>query len=364
MRKVLMILPTMNVNGGIENLFLNYLRHIDKARYAFDFVVHGMNDVSVGKMAEGLGAKVFLMPHFSLKTAGTIKEKYKRILSFGNYDIVHSSMANASFLYLSEAKKAGIQVRIQHSHQDHAADKPLHAIRNIPLLRIGNSYATVNAACSENAGNFLFKGKPFFIINNAIDYSIFSFDEEKRKKFREAYSIGDRFVTGTAGRLCTQKNQAHLIRDFAALKELRPDAMLLIAGEGEKKDELQLLAASLLVSDSVIFLGPVKDMPSFLSALDCFVFTSLYEGLPVSGVEAQANGVPCVFSDSITREADISGGVDFVSLEKPHSFWAKVIASEKRYEKPPVLSDRFDIKVQAERLMDFYDQQFSHQTSI
>ena len=359
-----MILPTMNVSGGIENLFLNYLRHIDRDRYAFDFVVHEMNDISVGKMAEGLGAKVFLMPHFSLKTAGTIKEKYKRILSFGNYDIVHSSMANASFLYLSEAKKAGILVRIQHSHQDHAADNTLHAIRNIPLLKMGNSYATVNAACSENAGRFLFREKPFFVINNAIDYKKFSFDEEKRSEFRKRYSIGNEFVVGTAGRLCTQKNQAHLIRDFAELKGLMPNALLLIAGEGEKKDFLQLLSAELSVSNSVIFLGPVKDMPSFLSALDCFVFTSLYEGLPVSGVEAQANGLPCVFSDSITREADISGSVDFVSLEKPHSFWAKVIAEEKRYEKPPVLSDRFDIKVQAERLMDFYDQQFSLQTSI
>lgn len=359
-----MILPTMNVSGGIENLFLNYLRHIDRDRYAFDFVVHEMNDISVGKMAEGLGAKVFLMPHFSLKTAGTIKEKYKRILSFGNYDIVHSSMANASFLYLSEAKKAGILVRIQHSHQDHAADNTLHAIRNIPLLKMGNSYATVNAACSENAGRFLFREKPFFVINNAIDYKKFSFDEEKRSEFRKRYSIGNEFVVGTAGRLCTQKNQAHLIRDFAELKGLMPNALLLIAGEGEKKDFLQLLSAELSVSNSVIFLGPVKDMPSFLSALDCFVFTSLYEGLPVSGVEAQANGLPCVFSDSITREADISGSVDFVSLEKPHSFWAKVIAEEKRYEKPPVLSDRFDIKVQAERLMDFYDQQFSLKTSI
>lgn len=364
MRKVLLILPTMNVSGGIENLFLNYLRHIDRDRYAFDFVVHEMNDISVGKMAEGLGAKVFLMPHFSLKTAGTIKEKYKRILSFGNYDIVHSSMANASFLYLSEAKKAGILVRIQHSHQDHAADNTLHAIRNIPLLKMGNSYATVNAACSENAGRFLFREKPFFVINNAIDYKKFSFDEEKRSEFRKRYSIGNEFVVGTAGRLCTQKNQVHLIRDFAELKGLMPNALLLIAGEGEKKDFLQLLSAELSVSNSVIFLGPVKDMPSFLSALDCFVFTSLYEGLPVSGVEAQANGLPCVFSDSITREADISGSVDFVSLEKPHSFWAKVIAEEKRYEKPPVLSDRFDIKVQAERLMDFYDQQFSLQTSI
>ena len=169
---------------------------------------------------------------------------------------------------------------------------------------------------------------------------------------------------GTAGRLCPQKNQSHLIRDFAFLKGSRPDAVLLVAGDGEQKDALMLLAAELSVSDSVIFLGPVKEMPSFLSSLDCFVFTSLYEGLPVSGVEAQANGLPCVFSDSITKEADISGNVDFVSLEKPSSFWAQVIASEKRLEKSPVLSDRFDIKVQAKRLMDFYDQQVSTQTSI
>ena len=359
-----MILPTMNVSGGIENLFLNYLRNIDRERYSFDFVVHEMNDISVGKMAEDLGAKVFLMPPFSVKSFGTIKEKYRRILSSRHYDIVHSSMANASFLYLSEAKKAGISVRIQHSHQDHAADSTLHALRNIPLLKMGNSCATVNAACSENAGSFLFKRKPFFIINNAIDYERFSFDEGKRMEFRKRYSIGNEFVVGTAGRLCAQKNQAHLIRDFAALKEIVPNAILFIAGEGEKKDELQLLSASLSVSNSVIFPGPVKDMPSFLSSLDCFVFTSLYEGLPVSGVEAQANGVPCVFSTSITREADISGNVDFVSLERPNSFWAEVIASEKRYEKPPVLSDRFDIKVKAKRLMDFYDRQSSDQTSI
>ena len=359
-----MILPTMNVSGGIENLFLNYLRHIDRKRYAFDFVVHEMNDISVGKQAEELSAKVFLMPHFSMKTMGEIRKKYRRILSSENYDIVHSSMANASFLYLSEAKKQGIKVRIQHSHQDHAADSLLHGLRNIPLLKIGNSYATVNAACSENAGKFLFKGKPFFIINNAIDYGKFSFDEEKRREFRKRYSIGNEFVVGTAGRLCAQKNQAHLIRDFAKLKEMEKNALLLIAGEGEKKEELQLLAASLSVSNSVMFLGPVKDMPSFLSALDCFVFTSLYEGLPVSGVEAQANGVPCVFSDTITREADISGNVEYLSLDEPASVWAKAIFSKTREIDPPHLSDQFDIRVQAERLMDFYDSRFSGQTSI
>lgn len=359
-----MILPAMNVSGGIENLFLNYLRYIDRDRYSFDFVVHEMNDISVGHIAEDLGAKVFLMPPFSLRSVGKIREKYKRILSSGHYDIVHSSMANASFLYLSEAKKEGVSVRIQHSHQDRAADRLSHAVRNIPLLKMGNSYATVNVACSENAGRFLFKDKPFFIINNAIDYDRFRFDEEKRAEFRKRYSLKNEFIVGTAGRLCPQKNYSHLIRDFASLKGSRPDAVLLIAGDGEQKDALMLLAAELSVSDSVIFLGPVKEMPSFLSSLDCFVFTSLYEGLPVSGVEAQANGLPCVFSDSITKEADISGNVDFVSLEKPSSFWAKVIASEKRLEKSPVLSDRFDIKVQAERLMDFYDQQVSPQTSI
>ncbi|MCR5212423.1 MAG: glycosyltransferase [Lachnospiraceae bacterium] len=364
MRKVLMILPAMNVSGGIENLFLNYLRHIDRERYCFDFVVHEMNDISVGHMAEDLGAKVFLMPPFSPRTMKKIGEKYKRILSSGNYDIVHSSMANASFFYLSEAKKAGIRVRIQHSHQDRAADRLSHAVRNIPLLKMGNSQATANAACSENAGRFLFKQKPFFIINNAIDYDKFRFDEEKRREFRNRYSLRNEFVVGTAGRLCPQKNQAHLLRDFQKLKEIKPDAMLLIAGEGELKDSLQLLSAELSVSNNVIFLGPVKEMPSFLSAIDCFVFTSLYEGLPVSGVEAQANGLPCVFSDTITKEADISGNVDFLSLDKPSSFWASVIASGKRQERPSVLSDRFDITVQAKRLMDFYDSLVSSETSI
>lgn len=361
---MLMIFPTMNVSGGIENLFLNYLKNIDRERYSFDFVVHEMNDASVGQAFEDLGAKVFLMPPFSLQSVSTIREKFRRILLEGHYDIVHSSMANASFLYLSEAKKAGVKVRIQHSHQDRAADRLSHAVRNIPLLKIGNSFATVNAACSQSAGKFLFKGKPFFVINNAIDYDKFRFDPEKRVEFRKRYSLNDEFVIGTAGRFCPQKNFAHLIRDFAKLKEIRPDARLLIAGDGEQKDSLKLLAAELSLSESVMFLGPVKEMPSFLSSLDCFVFTSLYEGLPVSGVEAQANGVPCVFSDSITREADVSKNVDFVSLDKPPAFWAKVIAEKRRDENPPVLSDSFDIKVQANRLMDFYDDQIFSQTSI
>ena len=360
-KKILYVIPGINVCGGMESYAMNYLRHIDREKYIIDFVTHDVGEENYISEIESLGGSVFVFPRFSLGNLKEIKAQIKKLLSENEYEIIHCHMANAGYFYFKEAMKQGIKVRILHSHQSKAADKFTHAIRNYPLLWLAKMYATHFVACSRLAGDFLFGHESYTLLNNAIEPEKFAPNEEIRNEIRRKLGIDDStFLVGHVGRLCPQKNQGFLLEIFRYIAEFRPDSKLILIGEGEDKDLLTEKANGLGISDKVIFQGVERNVSPFYQAMDVFCMPSLYEGLSVVAVEAQAAGLPCLFSEDISPETNLGGNVEFLGRDKEPSEWAKRILALKNLDRilnPGELLDKagYNINLEAENLVKYYD---------
>lgn len=270
-------------------------------------------------------------------------------------------MANAAFLYFPLAKKAGIKHCILHSHNNRAAATFSHAIRNYPLLYIGNREATERIACTEDAGKFLFGRYPFTIIKNSIDVDKFIYSPSKRIAMREQLQLEKKFVVGHVGRLNPQKNQSFLIKIFNKLYQKCPDARLLMIGEGEDETSLRQLVQDLRLQHVVTFLGAKKNIEDYYQVFDAFVFPSFYEGLGIVLVEAQCSGLPVFASaDVIPTDAKVSDLLTFIPLNNNEDCWEATIeecVGNRRVRKSPVEEIRkagYDIRKEAKALEQYY----------
>ncbi|WP_082306737.1 glycosyltransferase [Streptococcus gallolyticus] len=355
--KVLMILPTFNYSGGIESFVMNNIRHMNMAEYQIDILSHDVNASDYVSEVEKFGGKVFHFPRFSPKNFSIIKSKYISVLSENQYDIVHCHMANAAFLYLKYAQKYKVSVRILHSHQNKAADTLSHSLRNIPLLAIGKKYANFRMACTKLAGDFLFPKQNYDIVRNAIDYQKYAFDFEKREELRQEFGFYESdIVIGHTGRLTKVKNQVFLLKIFEKLVNQNSNYKLVLVGSGE---DLELLEDIVIKSDlqgKVQFFGDRNDIPNILQIFDIFVFPSIYEGLGISILEAQASGLPCVTSTGVPEDADISTNIAHLDLTEEIDKWCEVIGDmdiNKRSSNVD-LDPKYDIVKNADILTEFY----------
>lgn len=354
---VLMILPGLNVCGGMESFIMNYYRNIDKDKFQFDFLVHNIGDNSYADEVKSLGGNIYKMPPFGLKTLKQIKNEYIRIIKSKKYHIVHCNMANAAFIYLKYAEKYGVPVRILHSHQNKVADQLSHAIRNIPLIFWGKDYANCNVACSNQAGDYLFGKNNYGLISNCIDYDNYAFDINVRQQARQELRLGEAFVIGNTGRLCPQKNQSFLLDIFKEYIKLNPDTKLLIVGEGEDEEKLKSKADEYGISEKVIFTGARADINRLLQAMDIFVFPSLYEGLGISVLEAQASGLYSLCSLGVPKTAQISELFERMDLKQDASIWSKEIDTihmKQTDRNNVVLDNKYDVKKCSSELSELY----------
>ena len=357
--RILQVLPTLNICGGVENYLMNYYTRMDLSAVTVDFAVHDVRDSYFKDMIESRGGRVYGLPKFTLKNYAAIKRQIVDIFESTPYSIVHCHQANAAFLYLRLAEKYGVPHRILHSHQAAAADKFTHAVRNMPLLFIGKKYANMNFACSRLAGEYLFKKKPFTVIKNAVDIEKFSYSEAFRAEIRARYGLSDdAFIIGNIGRFCPQKNQEFALRVFAACFRRQPNAYFFLIGEGELSDSLQKFAKDNGLTERVVFVGKTTEIQKFYSAMDVFLLPSLYEGLPVSGVEAQVAGLPIVTSDTVTEELALLPSTLFLSLEDSIDFWSETVlrfASEKRIGGVEIMKKAgYDITEEVKKLEELY----------
>ena len=362
---ILSVTPSFNLAGGIENYAMNYLRYMSDTVH-MDFITHDCKDAELRKEAEERGGYVFVVPPFSGRslpnTLGILRKFFKK--RGGRYDVIHCNMANAACFYFPYAAKAGIGVRILHSHQDRAADTTAHALRNMPLIAAGVPMATHRIACSRQAGDFLFGDRDYVVIRNAIEVQKFKFDINKRRNFRERYHLGDSVVLGNIGRLTEQKNQKKLLQVLSVLVNvMHLDYRLVIVGEGHLLDSLIREAAALSVEDRVVFAGVMPDVTEALCGMDIFVLPSIYEGLGIVNIEAQASGLPTVVSAGVPDDADMGTLFSKVSLNASDEIWAEHIrktrpqTDEERADHR--LLDRicrrgYDIATEAQRLEDYY----------
>lgn len=307
--RMLQIVPSLSMANGVAACICNYFINMDKTNFEFTFVTLNDKDHGRYKIIEDNGGKIV-----ELYRNCNIFQYIKKIDDFfknNKFDIVHCNVANTGVIFLYFAKKYNVKVRILHSHATSSSDKFLNKIRNDIILIFTKRFANEYFACSEAAGSAMFGRKKYFVLNNCVDYQKFKYDETLRKKLRKKYNVESDFVIGNIGRLCNQKNQKFLIKFLTKL----PNCKLMIIGNGPLENYLTEYACKMGVQNRIIFTGGISNTNEIYNAFDVFALPSIYEGLPVVGVEAQANGLPCIFSNNVTKEVKINENTKFIKLD-------------------------------------------------
>ena len=292
--------------AGLETMLMNYYRNIDREKIQFDFLTHRPQRSDYDDEIESLGGKIYYAPRLYPQNYPKYFKWMKQFFSeHPEYKIIHSHIDAMSYLPLKAAKKANIPIRIAHSHNT-AIDRDfkylLKTYFRFKLPKVANYYC----ACGKEAGEFLFPGKEYMYVPNAIEIDRFLFNENVRMKKRRELGIKDEIVIGHIGRMSYQKNHKYLIDVFAEILKKKNDSILLLIGVGEKLDDIKKYVEKLGLSEQVRFLGNRADVDELYQAMDVFVMPSLFEGLPVVGVEAQFSGLSCIFSDQVPEEVNFT----------------------------------------------------------
>lgn len=334
MKRVLCIVGNMDV-GGAETFLMKLYRALDTSKYQMDFCVSGEQEGFYDEEILARGGRIFRIHRktesifwFIRDLRQVVKrEKYQHVLRiaadcFGALDLWIAALSGAKIRAL-RSSNAGT------THQK--AIEWLHKMLRVPLTAVAN----VKIAPSDLAATFTFgrravrKGRVAFL-RNAIDLGTYRFDAAARTTIRTELSLDHAFVIGHIGRFNQQKNHAFLLRVFAEIHRRRPAAKLVLTGQGELEKTIREQAAALGLQEAVVMTGVRPDVPALLSAFDVFLFPSFFEGMPNTVIEAQANGLPCVIADTITKEADVTGNVQFLSLERPPDYWAERVLAASR----------------------------------
>lgn len=326
------------VGGGVESVVMNYYRNIDREKIQFDFICDEDSTNIPYEEIKKLGGRVILVPPYQCLFK-YIKE-LRKVFKENKYKIVHSHINTLSVFPLYVAKNVGIPIRIAHSHSTTNKNEKKKNLMKQILRPFSKLFATDYFCCSELAGRWLFGNKTYdenkvYLLNNAIDVDKFKYNEEIRKIKRKELKINDdTLVIGHIGRFVEQKNHKFLIDIFNEIHKKKSNSLLILVGQGPLEDKIKNKIKALNLNESVIFLGQRNDANELYQAFDVFLLPSLYEGLPVVGVEAQASGLLCVLSDSMTKETKILKDTTFLNLELNAECWSKkIIKLSKDYKR-------------------------------
>lgn len=354
--RVLQVMTNMSY-GGLENLLMNYYRQIDRTKVQFDFLTHVNVHQDFQEEIAALGGKLHRLPRFNPLSPGYRKALKDFFREHPEYRIVHSHLNCMSAVPLKAAKQCGVPVRIAHSHTSSVVRNLKMVLKYLyrPLIP---RYATALFACGRKAGDWMFRGAPYTIVRNAVDAKSFRHDPALSRRMREELGLGNSFVVGHVGQFRTEKNHLFLIDIFAEVLKLHADSRLVLVGKGPNLEPAIEKAEGLGIREKILFLGARPDIPELMQAMDVFVLPSLYEGLPVTMVEAQSAGLPCVISDGVPLECALTDSVEQISLEAAPSVWAEAILSRKGREAGDhydiICAAGFDIRTNAIWLEDYY----------
>lgn len=362
----ILIVGLKEPTGGVESAVMEQVRHLDKNEVRADFAIFGDN-FSYKQEIEKMGGRVIFMPS-RIRKPLEYKARLKATFKDGNYDAVwcnFSGLTNIDFLKFAKAN--GVPVRIAHAHTSRFAwgnklMKYLVPIMHYKNQRIVDRFATHFFTCSDLAADFMFGNrisKKAILIKNAVDTEKYKRNQVIRAEAREEFFLADHPTIIHIGRMCAAKNQLFLLDIFEAVLEKKPDAKLLFVGDGELWTEVTEYAKTKNFGDKVIFTGNRSDVPRLLQAADAFLLPSITEGLPVTGIEAQAAGLCCVVSkDVVTDKLDVTGNVKFVPLDANINVWADTVIDafgkymSEAYKK--VAENGFDSRVSAKALQEFF----------
>jgi glycosyltransferase involved in cell wall biosynthesis len=348
--RVLHIVGGMN-RGGIETWLMHLLRHIDRERFQMDFMVHTAKPCAYDPEIRALGGRI--LPCLRHTQPFSYAKNFRRILAaYGPYDIVHSHVHHYSGYTLCLAERAGVPIRIAHSHIDTLADAspgPLRRIYLVAAKRWIRRFSTIGLAASEKAAEALFgptwkHNELCRLLYYGIDLT--PFQRQVDQSVRGILELpSNAFVIGHVGRFEAQKNHVFLLEIFRQVADRDPSARLLLIGDGSLRTDIIRRTTKLGLLGRVVLAGSRADVPRVLmGAVDVFVMPSLYEGLPLAGIEAQAAGLPCVISDTITHELDILPKlIRRLPLSTPAQVWANSALAARQLR--TVLNQRQALKV-------------------
>lgn len=347
--------------GGIENFLMNIYRNIDKSKIQFDFLAHGKGVFD--EEIKQLGGKIYYINKFQdvgqfkyVKELDDFLFKHK-----GEYKIIHSHFGQLSGLILERANKFNYPIRIAHSHNNKYVKNIAKKIYKMFLGIKLNKNANIKLACSKQAGEFLYgKKEKFLVINNCIDADKFLYNEEIRKKVRENLNIDENcFLIGNVARFNKQKNHIFLINLFNEFIKIYPNSKLLLIGNGELKGKILNIIIKKRLKDKIIMLENRKDVNELMQAMDFFVLPSIFEGLGIVLIEAQAAGLKCIASSNvIPKESKVTPLLEFYSLKNSPKKWAEEIYIQKEYKRKNTIKEirnsGYDIKTSVKDIEKLY----------
>lgn len=347
-------------SGGIERIAINTYKYIDKEKFEIDLITkYDQREFFDDELEVNGGKRVPLLSNCSdnglkrrIKLAFSIPKVMKKGYDIGYFNL---NSPKEALKYALLGKIVGIKHIVVHSHNSsddvgNVISRVLNAFGRIVIDLIADKKLT----CSEKAAEWMFslktvRNSDFVQVNNGIDLDLFCYDVKRREKIRKQLGIENQFVIGHVGRFSPQKNHKFLINVFNQIKKNRPDSCLILLGTGSMVEEIRNYAKSKNIEESIKFMGAQSNAHDYMQAFDVFLLPSIYEGLPVVGIEAQAAGLKCFFSDAVTKSADITGNVTFLPLTDSPEIWAnQIINIFESYERKDVsdiiIRKQFDVK--------------------
>lgn len=355
--RVLHVVTHMN-RGGLETMIMNYYRHINREKVQFDFLVHRNGRADYDDEIESMGGKIYRFPRLIPWSPSYKKKLHAFFLAHSEYHIVHVHQDCLSSVILREAQKCDIPVRIAHSHST-SQDKDWKYLVKLFYKRSIPKYATTLFACGKNAGEWMFGGAAYKVLNNAIDAAAYRYNDKEAATVRKRLGIReDDFVVGHVGRFSPPKNHKFLIDIFSCIAKKDMNTRLLLVGDGQLRPDIEKRVEILGLRDKVIFTGVQKDVDQMMQAMDAFVFPSLYEGLGIVAVEAQASGLPCFISSDVPGDCIITDLVRVISRNDSPEYWADKILEARKEKRcsscSEVVHAGYDIAENAKWLQNYY----------
>lgn len=358
--RVLHVIRLMN-HGGVESMIMNFYRNIDRAKVQFDFVQNSNEPAVYDEEILSLGGRVYHCPHYNGKNHFTYTKWWHGFFKAhpGEYPIVHGHLGSTAAIYLSIAKKYGLYT-IAHSHSAGTGDLK-YRVFSYPTRFVADHFfaCSADAAISRYGREIGSDRTRCTILKNAIDASRFLYSQKLRARMRASLAIAeDTLVVGHIGQFRQQKNHAFLLDIFREIHNAVPASVLLLVGDGDLRPQIESTIADKGLRECVILAGSRNDAWNYYQAMDVFVMPSRYEGLPVSMVEAQTAGLPCVVSTNVPAESAITDLVRYVSLDAGPACWCEQITAAARVPRRDMMAQirqaGFDIQATVRSLEDYY----------
>lgn len=359
--KILIVNTATTRRNGITSVIFNLLESIPKVDLQIRYVAKNQPDEEYRQRIERLGGELVVIPREIKHPLRYVRQLAK---AARGCDAIHAHGNSATLvLEMMAAKMAGVPLRIAHSHSSSCSMLMIHKVMGPLFRRLCNG----RLACSKVAGKWLFGKRQFDVVNNGVNTETFKFDAEKRASIRKELGLQDsEILVGHVGNFNYAKNHPFICDVFAAYHKLNPNSRLILIGAGETMVDFKSRISSAGIEESVIFTGSVPNAADYISAIDVILMPSIYEGLPLTLVEEQANGLNCLVSDAITRDADLTGNLHYMSLDKGAEEWAKRLSqlaektkTESRKKTSAEAIERikaggFDIRTEAANLLSYY----------